>query len=118
LEGEKYFWSFDALGREMVPELVGGLPSFAAMINACHDVWSLGHYNAVQKLHTSEGFDPTTTDFALSLGFPVLEVIGDQYRFEDLGESNSNPLRRFTDNLKTRGSFILSLPPQFYPNTT
>jgi hypothetical protein len=106
LEGEKYFWSFDALGREMVPGLVRahlGLPSFAGGIRAYHDVWSLAHYDAIQKLHISEGFDPTTTDFALSLGFPILEVIGDESRFEDLEDLSCDML----SPAEPRGSFGL-----------
>jgi hypothetical protein len=104
LEGEKYFWSFDPLGREMVPKLVGahlGLPSFACRTRAWHDVWYLDHYDAVQKLHIFEGFDPMTTDFVLSLGLPVLEVIGDESRCEDLEDLNCDTL----SPAEPRGSF-------------
>ncbi|KAK7022829.1 hypothetical protein VNI00_016910, partial [Paramarasmius palmivorus] len=108
LEGKKYFWSFDPFGREMVPELVRahlGLPSFASRIVAWHFIWSSAHYNVIRKLHTSEGFDPTTADFALSLCFPILDVVGDESRFEDLEESSSDTSSLAGDDLELRGDY-------------
>ncbi|KAK7042988.1 hypothetical protein VNI00_008726 [Paramarasmius palmivorus] len=97
MEGEKYVWSFDPLGRQMVPDRVRAhlrLPSFAPRMYARNIVWSPGHYNAIQKLHISKGFVTTTMDFTFSLGLPILEVIGDESRFEDLEDLEE--LRSYT----------------------
>ncbi|KAK7028996.1 hypothetical protein VNI00_014706, partial [Paramarasmius palmivorus] len=103
MEHEKYFWSFDPLGREMVPELVearSGLPSFTSGMVAWDASWSFGHYAAIQKLHTSKGFDSTTTDLAISLGLFILEVIGDENRFKALEESSYHTLPSASDKLQ------------------
>uniref|UniRef100_A0A0W0EYY8 Uncharacterized protein n=1 Tax=Moniliophthora roreri TaxID=221103 RepID=A0A0W0EYY8_MONRR len=42
-----------------------------------------------RQLHTMNGFDPTTTDFARSLGYPPLEVIGDAARFEEIQDAEA-----------------------------
>ncbi|KAK7014109.1 hypothetical protein VNI00_019406 [Paramarasmius palmivorus] len=106
VQNEKYFWSFDPLGQAMVPELVRahlGLPSFTSWIDSWDTIWSRGHYAVIQKLHISEGFDLATTDFVLSLGLPILDVIGDESRFEDLDNLGSDTLSLAGNNLVPRG---------------
>ncbi|KAK7022844.1 hypothetical protein VNI00_016925, partial [Paramarasmius palmivorus] len=114
MDSEKYFWSFDMSGKEMVPEPVQthlGLPSFTFKVTSYQYTWSPSHYHAIRKLQISEGFDPTTSDFGLSLDLPIIEVTsGDNDRFEDFEGSSSLPLAgdhpepRDTGERSTRGS--------------
>jgi len=61
-----------------------GLPSFTTRLAIGRVWWSQAAYSAIHQLHVFKGFDPTTTDFARSLGFPILNVVGDEARFEEI----------------------------------
>ncbi|EEB89532.1 hypothetical protein MPER_12355 [Moniliophthora perniciosa FA553] len=92
-ESAKYFWSVDHLGKEEMPESTRislGIPSYRAKIEVWHQSWDVNAYKAIEKLHSSKGFDPKTTDFARSLGHPLMQVVGDEDRFEHLEDSTSS----------------------------
>ncbi|ESK90993.1 hypothetical protein Moror_16391 [Moniliophthora roreri MCA 2997] len=88
VESSEYFWSFDASGKEEIPvetQVSLGLPSFTSSISFCPRSWNSSTYGAVEELHRYYGYDPRTTDLARSLGYPVLEIVGDDERqFQDL----------------------------------
>ncbi|EEB96084.1 hypothetical protein MPER_04841 [Moniliophthora perniciosa FA553] len=46
----------------------------------------------MERFQRYKGFDPNTTDYARSLGYPLIQVVGDENRFQELGESNDNRL--------------------------
>ncbi|ESK88611.1 hypothetical protein Moror_3109 [Moniliophthora roreri MCA 2997] len=92
MNGRKYFWSFDSSGHEEISEDVRvslGLPSFTSSVKIAHTWWDLGAYDAIRQLHVFNGFSPTTTDLTQSLHFPVLQVVGDEHRFEEIGGENT-----------------------------
>uniref|UniRef100_A0A0W0F9X3 Uncharacterized protein n=1 Tax=Moniliophthora roreri TaxID=221103 RepID=A0A0W0F9X3_MONRR len=92
LQGLKYFWSFDPSGNKKIPEdirLSLGLPSFTSWLEFPHCWWDCITYNALHQLHVIKGFNPTTTAFAQSLGYPLLEVIGDEACFEEIEDTKA-----------------------------
>ncbi|KAI3613055.1 hypothetical protein WG66_001558 [Moniliophthora roreri] len=42
----------------------------------------------LKMINISKGFDPKTTDLARSLGYPLLKVIGDEGRFQELDSND------------------------------
>ncbi|KAK7060281.1 hypothetical protein VNI00_001046 [Paramarasmius palmivorus] len=71
--GEKYYWCFDPLGAEEVTEDVQlslGLPSLTCKIMLDNRYWKRDTYDAVQMLHTYNGFNPLSTCLA-----QVLEIV-------------------------------------------
>ncbi|KAI3613158.1 hypothetical protein WG66_001599 [Moniliophthora roreri] len=85
----KYFWSFDASGREEMSESTRvslGLPSFTTKVVVRHCAWNLDVSKAIEGIHLSNGFDPKTTDLACSLGYPLMEV-GNEGQFQELKDS-------------------------------
>ncbi|ESK86072.1 hypothetical protein Moror_9370 [Moniliophthora roreri MCA 2997] len=90
-ESAKYFWSFDPSGREEMSESMRAylrLPSFTTEIMLWQDAWILDAYKAIEMINISKGFDPKTTDLARSLGYPLLKVIGDEARFQELDSND------------------------------
>ncbi|ESK84593.1 hypothetical protein Moror_13350 [Moniliophthora roreri MCA 2997] len=87
LQKPKYFWSFDPAGNEEISEAVRcslGLPSFTARFIVKHLCWSHITYTTIRQLHILKGFDPETRDLARSLDLPLLEIVGDEPRFEEI----------------------------------
>ncbi|KAL0565708.1 hypothetical protein V5O48_016311 [Marasmius crinis-equi] len=76
-----HFWSFDADGRtslstDMCCHL--GLP--VVLEERFYDTaytWSNETYKAIRQYQIDRGFDPTTTDFAQSLEYPVYRIVPD-----------------------------------------
>uniref|UniRef100_A0A0W0FLK2 Uncharacterized protein n=1 Tax=Moniliophthora roreri TaxID=221103 RepID=A0A0W0FLK2_MONRR len=94
-ESEKYFWSFDPSGRERMSEgtrLSLGLPCFATEVKYHHSC-DLAIYKVIEKIQLFHGFDPKTTDFARSLGYPLLWHDDQFQELEDLASE-------FTDILE------------------
>ncbi|KAF9260923.1 hypothetical protein L218DRAFT_1002240 [Marasmius fiardii PR-910] len=71
-------WSQDPTGKSIIPpaeQKALGLPYVAVWeLHACC-IWSEEAYDCIRKYQELNGFDPSTTDFARSLGLPILEVI-------------------------------------------
>ncbi|KAF9269891.1 hypothetical protein L218DRAFT_830409, partial [Marasmius fiardii PR-910] len=74
-----YYWSTDPNGHSMMTEkdcLVHGLPRYVTKFQTEMKTWSLHHdYHYMQILQEAEGFDPSTTDYAHSLGQPILKIV-------------------------------------------
>ncbi|KAI3606077.1 hypothetical protein WG66_004005 [Moniliophthora roreri] len=89
VEGEGCYWSSDPLGQQNVSEVIRTsleLPSFFHSLGIVRRYWGPSHYETAEKVHRHCGFDPKTTDLTRSLGLPVLEVVGDDNRFQILEE--------------------------------
>jgi hypothetical protein len=77
------FWSFDKVGRTRVSEQ--GQQQFClpklSLRRHTRDTavtlwaWPSYAYDALRKWQTSRGFDPKSSDFARTLGFPAVEEI-------------------------------------------
>ncbi|KAI3604635.1 hypothetical protein WG66_008724 [Moniliophthora roreri] len=88
-----YFWSLDETGQcEMSEEECkrSGLPLLTCPArwedsSVQLRSWPTSTYTAFRDWQKARGFDPTTSDWARELGYPVLEIIGDQGRFEEVG---------------------------------
>ncbi|KAI3613054.1 hypothetical protein WG66_001556 [Moniliophthora roreri] len=92
-ESAKYFWSFDPFGQKEMSESTRvslGLPSFETQIEVQFTSWDCCAYKLMERLQIFKDFDPVTTDYARSLGYPILEAVGDDDRFQELGEFESN----------------------------
>ncbi|KAF9257166.1 hypothetical protein L218DRAFT_843579, partial [Marasmius fiardii PR-910] len=73
-----YYWSSDSDGESVMPEnqcVSLGLPSFVPHVEYYTCTWNPGIYNLICEWQKAKGFDPTTADFARSLGYPVMDVI-------------------------------------------
>ncbi|KAI3613698.1 hypothetical protein WG66_013624 [Moniliophthora roreri] len=89
-QGAKYFWSSDPFGKEEMSEAMQlplALPSFTCEIVVCQQYWHQSAYDAIRMLHCYHYFDLSTTDLASSVGFPILEVVGDDNQFEACEDS-------------------------------
>ncbi|KAJ8079978.1 hypothetical protein PM082_016804 [Marasmius tenuissimus] len=107
-----YYWSLDPTGDSKMPEaqrIALGLPCFYASTfrkpRLVH--WKAEAYDLVRKWQEAKGFDPTTTDFARSMGYPILEISpGDGDRFEDCAEDDEGKLSiPLPNNSRLKGGF-------------
>uniref|UniRef100_A0A0W0FFL9 Uncharacterized protein n=1 Tax=Moniliophthora roreri TaxID=221103 RepID=A0A0W0FFL9_MONRR len=78
-----YFWSFDETGQSQMSEEEceqWGLPVLTFNIGHPSQVqlfsWPTHVYIALQDWQGARGFDPTTSDWARSMGYPEWEIIG------------------------------------------
>ncbi|ESK84709.1 hypothetical protein Moror_621 [Moniliophthora roreri MCA 2997] len=74
-----YFWSFDETGQSGMSE--EEYQSLGVL------KWPTYVYTALQEWQEARGFDPTTSDWARSMGFPELEIVGvgkDHGQFEEV----------------------------------
>uniref|UniRef100_A0A0W0FCD4 Uncharacterized protein n=1 Tax=Moniliophthora roreri TaxID=221103 RepID=A0A0W0FCD4_MONRR len=88
-----YFWSLDPSGQEEMSESTKvslGLPSFETTIEFWYKSWDFKTYKLIESFQRFKGFDPKATDYARSLGYPLLQVVGDEDRFQELKESNDD----------------------------
>jgi hypothetical protein len=77
LESERYYWSFDPEGIEHLPQdaldkLTLPCVNFQAVVNGAQ--WSQEAYDSIAKVHSARGFDPTSQDAAIELGYPLVDV--------------------------------------------
>ncbi|KAJ7697836.1 hypothetical protein B0H17DRAFT_907729, partial [Mycena rosella] len=75
--GETFYWSFDPQGVGRLPEDTAeelGLPDihFHAFVDG--KFWTRDHYNIIRQFHLAKGFDPTSQDVAIELGYPLVDV--------------------------------------------
>uniref|UniRef100_A0A0W0G9T6 Uncharacterized protein n=1 Tax=Moniliophthora roreri TaxID=221103 RepID=A0A0W0G9T6_MONRR len=90
--GSKYFWSFDSSGHQRMAEHLQvflELPSFTCWIEVEHLWWNHSAYNVIQQLHVFKGLNPKTLSLTQSLNCSILEVVGDEKRFEELQDAES-----------------------------
>ncbi|KAF9255288.1 hypothetical protein L218DRAFT_1008748 [Marasmius fiardii PR-910] len=81
-----YYWSADrdGLSKMTEEELVRlDLPCYAPKVTTYLQHWLLEDYDFMRDFQEAKGFDPTTTDFARSIGVSILEVVvTEKERFE------------------------------------
>ncbi|KAK1219691.1 hypothetical protein PQX77_017586 [Marasmius sp. AFHP31] len=87
------YWSLDPTGDSKMPEaqrIALDLPSFHQRIFPLkHAHWKAEVYDLARQWQEVQGFDPTTTDFTRSMGFPILEIFPqDENRFENCAEDD------------------------------
>ncbi|ESK90608.1 hypothetical protein Moror_4244 [Moniliophthora roreri MCA 2997] len=107
-EGHFYFWSFDETGRcEMSEEECErwGLPVLTCTTWWKNDSvellsWPTSTYTALRNWQKARGFDLTTSDWALELGYPEWEIIGARK-----DQSWMNGLRKLLTFKKVGGSW-------------
>ncbi|KAL0069160.1 hypothetical protein AAF712_003848 [Marasmius tenuissimus] len=86
-------------------------------------VWKAETYDLVRQWQEAKGFDPTTTDMARSMGYPIIEILPQENnRFETFvenGESTGPKGERGPDSMQVDeaveivpGSQDPSFPPQ------
>ncbi|KAJ8079976.1 hypothetical protein PM082_016802 [Marasmius tenuissimus] len=90
-----YYWSLDPTGDSVMPEtqrVALRLPSFYQSIHPLEPThWTVEVYDLVRQWQEAQGFDPTTTDFARSLCYPILEILPQNgSRLEDCVEDDEN----------------------------
>ncbi|KAK1224807.1 hypothetical protein PQX77_012272 [Marasmius sp. AFHP31] len=88
-----YYWSLDPTGDSRMPKVQRtalGLPSFHQTIELPYPVcWKAKVYDLARQWQEAQGFDPTTMDFARSIGEPILEILPqDDNRFENCAEDD------------------------------
>ncbi|KAK7060724.1 hypothetical protein VNI00_000455 [Paramarasmius palmivorus] len=95
LNGEPFFWSLDENGTTQIPESTReqlGLPTLTPCQHAEVDFWSWPKYtyDVVYKWQVAKGFDPSTLDFAHSLGRPLFDSdTPEQSRSEEVVKEES-----------------------------
>ncbi|KAG7088009.1 hypothetical protein E1B28_012047 [Marasmius oreades] len=73
-----YYWSSDPDGKTVMPEsrrISLGLPSFIPEAYGLNRSWSSETYDLIRAWQEAKTFDPSTTDFARSLDYPIMEPI-------------------------------------------
>ncbi|KAJ8079959.1 hypothetical protein PM082_016784 [Marasmius tenuissimus] len=82
-----YYWSLDPNGDSVMPEtqrVALGLPLYYQNVIPLElGQWKAEVYDLVRQWQEAKGFDPATTDFARSMGYPIVEILPqDDDRFE------------------------------------
>ncbi|KAK7060723.1 hypothetical protein VNI00_000454 [Paramarasmius palmivorus] len=84
LNSEPIFWSFDENGITRIPESTReelGLPDMTlGDPQVTLRAWPKHHYDAIHKWQITRGFDPSTPDFARSLGIPIFKRVRPEKR--------------------------------------
>ncbi|KAI3604765.1 hypothetical protein WG66_008136 [Moniliophthora roreri] len=88
MERPRYFWSFDETGQSRLSEEEcewWGLPVLVPDTGVLDQVelysWPTNVYTALRDWQKARGFDPTTSDWAQSRGYPELEIVGTEDLF-------------------------------------
>ncbi|KAL0056612.1 hypothetical protein AAF712_016783, partial [Marasmius tenuissimus] len=71
-----YYWSSDPKGSLVISDqdcIAFGLPSPTSCVQIHCTCWSTEAYDFVYQWQEAKGFDPTTMEYARSLGYPMLE---------------------------------------------
>ncbi|KAK7014738.1 hypothetical protein VNI00_019300 [Paramarasmius palmivorus] len=93
--GNPYFWSFDEIGESKVSEdecYRWDLPKVWATYCPEFQTWKKDNYAALKEWQVARGFDPKTSDWARSMGYPAMEVIGARRpdQFEEVADNTPN----------------------------
>jgi hypothetical protein len=75
---ERYYWSFDPEGEDALPlesldELLLPHVDFTAQIWC--DRWTQEVYSSIADCQRAKGFDPSTQDVAIELGYPLVDMV-------------------------------------------
>uniref|UniRef100_A0A0W0FR36 Uncharacterized protein n=1 Tax=Moniliophthora roreri TaxID=221103 RepID=A0A0W0FR36_MONRR len=88
---QPYFWSFDKTGQSKMSEEEcerRGVPVLTCRIGHFWvRKWPTYIYTTLREWQEARGFDPTTSDWARSMGYPEFEIVGigkDQEQFEEV----------------------------------
>ncbi|KAJ8080003.1 hypothetical protein PM082_016829 [Marasmius tenuissimus] len=89
-----YYWSLDPTGDSKIPEaqrIALGIPSFHYNRASRSQIqftthWTAIAYDLVRQWQLAKGLNPTMTDLARSMGFPILETLPQGGCFEDCAE--------------------------------
>ncbi|KAJ7207297.1 hypothetical protein B0H12DRAFT_439686 [Mycena haematopus] len=76
-ENEAYYWSFDPKGLERLPQddLDGlALPHVDFHARVYGNQWSRDMYGCIGHCHHAKGFNPTSQDVAIGLGYRLLDA--------------------------------------------
>ncbi|KAJ8080106.1 hypothetical protein PM082_016934 [Marasmius tenuissimus] len=125
--GSLYYWSVDPDGNSRMSEahhMALGLPCFRNSADLFQVSWKAEIYDLVRQWQEAKGFDPTTTDFARSMGHPIVEILPqDDNRFDtfvDNGESTEPNHEQGPEPMEVDEAFESipdpqgsSFPPQF-----
>ncbi|KAK7026087.1 hypothetical protein VNI00_015733 [Paramarasmius palmivorus] len=93
-----HFWSLDENGQSEMSEedcRRWGIPELGKSLDWDYlklRSWPTDVYTALRKWQVARGFDPSTADWAQSLGYPELEIIGgkeEEARFEGVHDGVS-----------------------------
>ncbi|ESK87487.1 hypothetical protein Moror_11592 [Moniliophthora roreri MCA 2997] len=87
-----YFWSLVPSGHEEMSESTRvslGLKSYKTEIHIRRGSWSFETYRVLERFQHFKRFDPKTTDYAHSLGYPLMQVVGHEHRFQELNDDYS-----------------------------
>ncbi|KAJ8079984.1 hypothetical protein PM082_016810 [Marasmius tenuissimus] len=91
-----YYWSLDPIGDSVIPEaqrMALDLPRYHQTIDSpSYTVhWKAEVYDLVRQWQEAQGFNTMTTDFARSMGLPILEILPqDGDRFKDFVEDDGD----------------------------
>ncbi|KAL0568914.1 hypothetical protein V5O48_013056 [Marasmius crinis-equi] len=87
-DGNSYYWSVDPNGKSSLSEeerVSFGLPHFTHGSYSYYSSYPVEVYDFIQRWQEAKGFDPKTTEFARSLGYPILEILSwDEEHFENI----------------------------------
>ncbi|KAJ7652362.1 hypothetical protein DFH06DRAFT_1418723 [Mycena polygramma] len=88
---ELFYWSFDLDGGRRLDdssvELLR-LPRVSSWIWTGGSSWTASQYRALGEVHRAKGFDPDSSDVAISLGYPLLTP-NDKSRFVECAENDT-----------------------------
>ncbi|KAK7023388.1 hypothetical protein VNI00_016803 [Paramarasmius palmivorus] len=93
-QSRTHFWSLNESGQPELPEEEyeqWGVPTLEPSIKGpiLLSSWTEEIYDAMRDWQVVRGFDPTTSNFARHMGYPELEIVGEERvksRFEDVTE--------------------------------
>ncbi|KAK1226166.1 hypothetical protein PQX77_010864 [Marasmius sp. AFHP31] len=91
-----YFWSFDEDGQSPLSHNLCqyfGLPTTFRIYQFSESYsWSNEAFNSLRQYQLLRGFDPSTADFARSLGYEnIFQPLSDSDRFAQVGKGSSQP---------------------------
>ncbi|KAK7041675.1 hypothetical protein VNI00_008964 [Paramarasmius palmivorus] len=92
--GRKCYWSFDPFGLERPVTGTDIGPDIDEKVGIWRVCWDKRTYQMIRKLQILHGFDPATTEFAVSLGYSIFQ-----------GASDMDELRRGMPSLFEEGDW-------------
>ncbi|KAG7088007.1 hypothetical protein E1B28_012046 [Marasmius oreades] len=94
-----YYYSLDPDGKSVMTEsqcLSLQLPFIVPNVVVDAYTWNAGVYDLISAWQEKKGFDPTTINFAHSLGYPIMEVI-----YSNVNDGHFKDLSEDTDRIDT-----------------